>query len=95
MDMSLQDKVAIVTGSSRGIGKAMALGLARQGANIVVAARTETERPNTPGTIHATAAEIEALGAKALPVQCNVRRRRASTPWCSALWTPLAASTCW
>ena len=71
--MSLQNKVAIVTGSSRGIGKAMALSLAREGANIVVAARTETARPNTPGTIHATAAEIEALGAKALPVQCNVR----------------------
>ena len=71
--MSLQNKVAIVTGSSRGIGKAMALSLARAGANVVVAARTETARPNTPGTIHATAAEIEALGAKALAVQCNVR----------------------
>ena len=71
--MSLQNKVAIVTGSSRGIGKAMALSLAREGANVVVAARTETARPNTPGTIHATAAEIETLGARALPVQCNVR----------------------
>jgi len=71
--MSLQNKVAIVTGSSRGIGKAIALGLAREGASLVVAARSETERPNAPGTIHSAAAEIEALGAKALAVRCNVR----------------------
>jgi citronellol/citronellal dehydrogenase len=71
--MLLSDKVAIVTGSSRGIGKAMALGLAREGATVVVAARSETERPNAPGTIYATAAEIEAMGGKALPVRCNVR----------------------
>jgi citronellol/citronellal dehydrogenase len=71
--MSLSGKVAIVTGSSRGIGKAMALGLARAGAAVVVAARSETERPHAPGTIYATAAEIEALGGKALPVRCNVR----------------------
>ena len=69
--MTLQDRVAIVTGSSRGIGKA--LGLARAGASIVVAARSETERTLTPGTIYATAAEVEALGSKALPVRCNVR----------------------
>ena len=71
--MTLQDRVAIVTGSSRGIGKAMALGLARAGASIVVAARSETERTLAPGTIYATAAEVEALGSKALPVRCNVR----------------------
>ena len=71
--MTLQDRVAIVTGSSRGIGKAMALGLARAGASIVVAARSETERTLAPGTIYATAAEVEALGGKALPVRCNVR----------------------
>ena len=71
--MSLAGKVAIVTGSSRGIGKAMALGLAREGANVVVAARSESERDLAPGTIYATAAEIEKLGSKALPVRCNVR----------------------
>ncbi len=71
--MSLEGKVAIVTGSSRGIGKAMALGLAREGATIVVAARSETESQNAPGTIQATVAEIESLGARALAVRCNVR----------------------
>jgi citronellol/citronellal dehydrogenase len=71
--MSLRGKVAIVTGSSRGIGKAMALGLAQEGASVVVAARSEMERPGLPGTIHATVAEIEALGGKALAVRCNVR----------------------
>ena len=71
--MTLSGKVAVVTGSSRGIGKAMALGLAREGASLVVAARSETERDQAPGTIYATAAEIEALGGKALAVPCNVR----------------------
>jgi citronellol/citronellal dehydrogenase len=71
--VSLDGKVAIVTGASRGIGKAIALGLAREGAGVIVAARSETERPSVPGTIHATAAEIKALGGKALAVRCNVR----------------------
>jgi NAD(P)-dependent dehydrogenase (short-subunit alcohol dehydrogenase family) len=72
--MPLAGRVAIVTGSSRGIGKAIALGLAEQGAAVVVAARSETERPPTSrGTIYATAAQIEAAGGKALAVRCNVR----------------------
>ena len=71
--MNLTDKVAIVTGSSRGIGKAAALGLAATGAKVVVAARSETERPDQPGTIHATVAEIQRLGGAALAVRCNLR----------------------
>ena len=72
--MPLQDKVAIITGASRGIGKAMALGMAQEGATMVVAARSETERSKTaPGTIHATAAEILARGGRALALPCNVR----------------------
>jgi citronellol/citronellal dehydrogenase len=72
--MSLSGKVAIVTGSSRGIGKAIALGLAREGASVVVAARSEVEQPPTSrGTIHATAAEIQASGGTALAVRCNLR----------------------
>ena len=60
--MSLAEKVVIVTGSSRGIGKAMALGLAEEGAYVVVAARSEESRPMLPGTIHSTVGEI--LAAK-------------------------------
>lgn len=71
--MSLENKIVIVTGSSRGIGKAMALGLARAGASVVVAARSESERDLAPGTIYATAAEIEEMGGRALPIRCNVR----------------------
>ena len=72
-NMPLSGKVAIVTGASRGIGKAIALGLAREGASVVVAARSEVERPGLPGTIHATAAEIHALGGTALALRCNLR----------------------
>ena len=71
--MSLSGKVAIVTGSSRGIGKATALGLAQEGAKVVVAARSETERQGVPGTIHETVAEIRAGGGTALAVRCNLR----------------------
>ncbi len=69
----LQNKTAIVTGASRGIGKAIALGLARAGASVVAAARTAEPRANLPGTIYDTVAEIEAAGGRALAVACNVR----------------------
>lgn len=70
--MKLDGKVAIVTGSSRGLGKAIAIGLAAEGAGIVVAARTEVESPRIPGTIYNTAEEIRALGQRALPIKCDV-----------------------
>ncbi|MBW1714810.1 MAG: SDR family oxidoreductase [Deltaproteobacteria bacterium] len=69
----LKDKIAIITGASRGIGKAIALGFAREGAHVVVAARTEKSKdPKLPGTIHDTAAEIEALQRRALALRCDV-----------------------
>jgi NAD(P)-dependent dehydrogenase (short-subunit alcohol dehydrogenase family) len=71
--MDLKDKVAIVTGASRGIGKAIALGLAGEGVKVVVAARSESPRPGLPGTIHATVEAIQAIGGTALAVVCNVR----------------------
>lgn len=70
--MKLAGKVAIVTGASRGIGKATALGLAREGAAVVVAARSDAARGRIPGTIHQTVAEITAAGGRALAVQTNV-----------------------
>ena len=69
--MKLKDKVAIITGASRGLGKAFALGFAKEGANIVIAARTEVEG-KLPGTIYGTANEIRTLGRQALPVRCDV-----------------------
>lgn len=71
--MNLEGKVAIVTGASRGVGKAVALKLAREGVDIVVAAKTVEPDPRLPGTIHETAAEIEELGRRALAIQTNVR----------------------
>jgi citronellol/citronellal dehydrogenase len=70
--MKLQGKVAIVTGSSRGLGKAIAIGLAKEGAHIVVTARTEVENPQLPGTIRKTAEEIQTLNRRALPIKCDV-----------------------
>jgi len=70
---SLQGKTLFITGASRGIGKAIALRAARDGARIVVAAKTAEPDPRLPGTIHSAAAEIEAAGGQALPVVLDVR----------------------
>jgi citronellol/citronellal dehydrogenase len=69
----LKDKVLFITGASRGIGLAIALRAARDGAKIAVAAKTDEPHPKLPGTIHTAAAEIEAAGGEALPIVCDVR----------------------
>jgi NAD(P)-dependent dehydrogenase (short-subunit alcohol dehydrogenase family) len=69
----LKGKVAIITGSTRGIGRECALALARQGCNIVVAAKSTTEQPTLLGTIYSVASELEALGVNALPYKLDVR----------------------
>jgi citronellol/citronellal dehydrogenase len=71
--MSFKNKVIFITGASRGIGKAIALRLAKEGANIVVAAKSVSENPKLGGTIYSAAAEVEAAGGKALAVQCDIR----------------------
>jgi len=71
--MSFLGKVAFVTGASRGVGKAIALELARQGCDVVIASRTTTADPRLPGTIGDTAREVEALGRRALPIAVDVR----------------------
>ena len=70
--MKSDRKVAIVTGSSRGLGRAIAVGLARNGASVVVAAKTEIDNPQMPGTIHKTVEQIQALGGRALAIKCDV-----------------------
>src|ERR1700720_3210422 len=69
----LQGRVAIVNGGSRGIGRALALGLAKAGCHVVIAAKSTTSTDKLPGSIFTVAAEVEALGAQALPVQVDVR----------------------
>lgn len=70
---SFKNKTVFITGASRGIGKAIALKLAREEANIIVAAKTVEEDPRLGGTIYSVAKEIEAAGGKALPVQVDIR----------------------
>lgn len=71
--MSFANKTIIITGSSRGIGKAIALRMAKESANIVIVAKSIEEDQRLGGTIYSAAKEVEALGARALAVQCDVR----------------------
>lgn len=71
--MFFQNKTAFITGASRGIGKAIALKLAAEGANIVIAAKSIEENPQLGGTIYSAAQEIEDAGGKALAIQCDIR----------------------
>lgn len=70
---SLKGKTLFITGASRGIGLAIALRAAQDGANIVIAAKSNVPNPRLPGTIHSAAAEIEAAGGVALPLKVDIR----------------------
>lgn len=70
---SLADKTIFITGGSRGIGRAIALRAAQDGANVVIASKTDEPHSKLPGTIHSVAAEIEAAGGRALPLVLDVR----------------------
>ena len=71
--MSLKGKTLFITGGSRGIGLAIALRAARDGANIAIAAKTAEPHPKLPGTIFTAVEEIEKAGGKGLPIQCDIR----------------------
>lgn len=71
--MKLKDKTVFITGGSRGIGRELVLKLASEGANIALAAKSVVEDPRLGGTIFSVAKEIESVGGKALPNQCDIR----------------------
>src|SRR3979490_3080207 len=70
---SLKDKTLFVSGGSRGIGLAIALRAARDGANVALAAKTAEPHPKLKGTIYTAADEVRAAGGKALPILCDIR----------------------
>jgi citronellol/citronellal dehydrogenase len=72
--MSLRGKTLFITGASRGIGLAIGLRAARDGANVAIVAKTDQPHPKLPGTIHTAAKDIEAAGGKALAIACDVRQ---------------------
>lgn len=69
----LNGKTLFITGASRGIGRAIALAAARQGANIAIAAKSSVANPKLPGTIHSVAEEVRAVGGQALALRCDIR----------------------
>jgi len=71
--MTLKGKTLFITGGSRGIGLAIALRAARDGANVTIAAKTDKPHPKLPGTIHTSAKEIVDAGGRALPILCDIR----------------------
>jgi citronellol/citronellal dehydrogenase len=93
--MSLTNKTLFITGASRGIGLAIAMRAARDGANIAIAAKTDTPHPKLPGTIHTAAQDIARAGGRALPLAVDVRdeeqvpapsnSRRWKRPTCAAM----------
>ncbi len=70
---TLKGRTVFITGGSRGIGRAIALACARQGANVVIAAKSDTPHPKLPGTIHTVAEEVREAGGQALPLVLDVR----------------------
>lgn len=70
---TLKNQTVFITGASRGIGRAIAIACARQGANVIIAAKSDTPHPKLPGTIHTVAEEVRAAGGQALPLVLDVR----------------------
>ncbi|MFE8072216.1 NAD(P)-dependent oxidoreductase [Marinobacteraceae bacterium S3BR75-40.1] len=73
MNDSMKGRTVFITGASRGIGRAIALACAREGANVVLAAKSDQPHPKLPGTIHTVADEVSKAGGQALPIKLDVR----------------------
>src|SRR5690554_3176420 len=73
---TLKGKTLFITGASRGIGRAIALRAARDGANVAIVAKSGVPNPKLPGTIHTVAEEVEQAGGRALPIQCDIREEQ-------------------
>lgn len=69
----LKGKTVFITGASRGIGEAIALRVAHDGANVAIVAKTIDPHPKLPGTIYSVAAKVQKAGGRALPIQCDIR----------------------
>ena len=93
---TLRGKTLFITGASRGIGLAIGLRAARDGANVVIAAKTTEPHPKLPGTIYTAAEEIEEAGGKALALKVDIRFEETGlrAPW-RRRSRPSAASTSW
>src|ERR1700755_3646247 len=72
-DVTLAGKTIFISGGSRGIGLAIAMRAARDGANVAIAAKTAEPHPSLPGTIYTAARQIEDVGGRALPLVCDIR----------------------
>ncbi len=70
---TMDNRTVFITGASRGIGRAIAIACARNGANVVIAAKSDAPHPKLPGTIHSVAEEVEQAGGRALPLVLDVR----------------------
>ncbi len=75
--MTLKGKTLFITGASRGIGLAIALRAAADGANVVIVAKTTDPNPKLPGTIHSAAEAVRAAGGQALPLAVDIREEEA------------------
>ena len=92
---TLSGKTLFITGASRGIGLAIAVRAARDGANIVIAAKSAVANPKLSGTIHSAAAEVEAAGGQALALKCDIREEDEVRAAVAATVDASAASTSW
>ena len=92
----LKGKTLFITGASRGIGRAIALRAARDGANVAIAAKTAEPHPKLPGTIHTAARRSSAAGGRAWPLQVDIRdEEQLAARRARRRSTPSAASTSW